>query len=98
MSHGRVIALANHLIDRFQPGRDLTSEERLTIRFLTGGSLLAIVLGVIVAANRLGSTIGFREAPPDGLDVTPSVNGRSGRASARRARPSAVSRPAPVGC
>lgn len=49
MSHGQMIALANHLIDRFQPGRDLTSEERLSVRFLAGGALLGIGVATCAA-------------------------------------------------
>ena len=60
MSDRQVIALANHLIDRFQPGHELTSEERLSIRFLTCGALLGI--GVAVCAGLISVVTGLWQA------------------------------------
>lgn len=49
MSHGQAVVWANQLIDRFQPARDLTSEERLSVRFLAGGTLLGIGVAACAA-------------------------------------------------
>lgn len=53
MSNGQVVALANHVIDRFQPARELTSEERLSVRFLVGGTLLGLFVAVCAATISL---------------------------------------------
>lgn len=53
MSHGSIVALTNHLIDRFQPGYETTSEERLSIRFLAGGSLLGIAVAACASTISL---------------------------------------------